>query len=461
MSKQIILKNIFTEYDDSIHGDGNIDPLGMLVIWSGLGREIFSSRISSIANDLRSYTVNLLHHAVIKSLIEDSSVILSKKISSIYHDKNDLRFKQSCILMLENIYIFSMIQNSLADKNVALQGVLGSSNGRKIWENQLADPKLLFGVDVKESQVLVRQLLLGVNGRYKSPMMFLGFFDSNYHYNQEGHAWEYASEFINKNPQLSKLKKSLKAFLVQSILSIESQKPTIQFSDIPDEIKDNYGINFSTPKHIGSYATDFWLKITKLDQNAPGALREVMLAKNDLDYSEIIDKARKNRDLAPEEKIKLDNICILEPLLSEISQLFSHLLDKKNHTIKDVEETWHSKWNRKVSTLNQYASEIRQYQLQEINKSISATAKHRLEKLLLIAEQTSLQKQIESLIQYHSEIMQQRGNTAWLRFVDDQIKLFIRPRPLSTKAPGSTKKQWVHHYYLPEFKRMLDGMGGN
>lgn len=358
MSKQIILKNIFTEYDDSIHGDGNIDPLGMLVIWSGLGREIFSSRISSIANDLRSYTVNLLHHAVIKSLIEDSSVILSKKISSIYHDKNDLRFKQSCILMLENIYIFSMIQNSLADKNVALQGVLGSSNGRKIWENQLADPKLLFGVDVKESQVLVRQLLLGVNGRYKSPMMFLGFFDSNYHYNQEGHAWEYASEFINKNPQLSKLKKSLKAFLVQSILSIESQKPTIQFSDIPDEIKDNYGINFSTPKHIGSYATDFWLKITKLDQNAPGALREVMLAKNDLDYSEIIDKARKNRDLAPEEKIKLDNICILEPLLSEISQLFSHLLDKKNHTIKDVEETWHSKWNRKVTTLNQYASEI-------------------------------------------------------------------------------------------------------
>lgn len=249
--------------------------------------------------------------------------------------------------------------------------------------------------------------------------------------------------------------------MVQSILSIESQKPTIQFSDIPDEIKDDYGINFSTPKHIGSYATDFWLKITKLDQNAPGALREVMLAKNDLDYSEIIDKARKNRDLAPEEKIKLDNICILEPLLSEISQLFSHLLDKKNHTIKDVEETWHSKWNRKVTTLNQYASEIRQYQLQEINKSISATAKHRLEKLLLIAEQTSLQKQIESLIQYHSEIMQQRGNTAWLRFVDDQIKLFIRPRPLSTKAPGSTKKQWVHHYYLPEFKRMLDGMGGN
>jgi hypothetical protein len=458
LSKQIILNNIFTEYDDSIHGDGNIDPLGMLVIWSGLGREIFSSRISSIANDLRSYTVNLLHHAVIKSLIEDSSVSLSNKISSIYHDKNDLKFKQSCILMLENIYIFSIIKNSFSDNNVTLQGVIGSSNGRKIWESQSANPKLAFGVDVKESQVLVRQLLLGVNGRYKSPMMFLEFFDSNYNYIQEGHAWEYASEFIDKNRRLRKLKQNLKDFLVENILTIDSENPTIRFSDIPDEIKKSYGINFSTSKHIGSYATDFWLKITKLDQNAPGALRELILTKDDLEYSEIIGKAINKPGLAPKEKTKLENIFSVEPLLSEISQLFTHLLNKKNHTVREVEEIWHNQWNRKVRTLNQYASKIRQHQLTEINKSISATAKYRLEKLLLIGEQTSLENQIKSLIQYHSEIMQQRGNTAWLRFDDGQIKLFVRPRPLSEKVSDSTKKHWVHHYYLPEFKIMLDGM---
>src|SRR5699024_3430332 len=120
---------------------------------------------------------------------------------------------------------------------VALQGVLGSSNGRKIWESQSANPKLAFGVDVKESQVLVRQLLLGVNGRYKSPMMFLEFFDSNYNYIQEGHAWEYASEFIDKNRRLRKLKQNLKDFLVENILTIDSENPTIRFSDIPDEIK--------------------------------------------------------------------------------------------------------------------------------------------------------------------------------------------------------------------------------
>lgn len=265
--------------------------------------------------------------------------------------------------------------------------------------------------------------------------MFLGFFDSNYHYSQEGHAWEYASEFIEKNPQLCKLKKNLKDFLVESILSSEIQKPTIRFSDIPDEVKDSYGINFSTSKHIGSYATDFWLKITKLDQNAPGALRELILTNDDLEYSEIIGKAINKPGLASEEKTKLENIYTLEPLLSEISQLFIHLLNKKNHTVREVEETWHNQWKRKVRTLNQYASKIRQHQLTEINKSISATAKYRLEKLLLIGEQISLENQIKSLIQYHSEIMQQRGNTAWLRFDDGQIKLFVRPRPISKKVP--------------------------
>src|SRR5690606_33415235 len=162
-----------------------------------------------------------------------------------------------------------------------------------------------FGVDVKESQVLVRQLLLGVNGRYKSPMMFLEFFDSNYNYIQEGHAWEYASEFIDKNRRLRKLKQNLKDFLVENILTIDSENPTIRFSDIPDEIKKSYGINFSTSKHIGSYATDFWLKITKLDQNAPGALRELILTKDDLEFSEIIGKAINKPGLAPKEKTKL------------------------------------------------------------------------------------------------------------------------------------------------------------
>ena len=35
------LSHILTEYDDELSGDSYIDPLGVLVIWSAFGQQIF------------------------------------------------------------------------------------------------------------------------------------------------------------------------------------------------------------------------------------------------------------------------------------------------------------------------------------------------------------------------------------------------------------------------------------
>ncbi|SUB73592.1 Uncharacterised protein [Pluralibacter gergoviae] len=63
------IDRFLTEYDESLTGEMNIDPLGQLVIWSSWGQAIFHSRITSIANDVRQYTLNLLHHSVIREII--------------------------------------------------------------------------------------------------------------------------------------------------------------------------------------------------------------------------------------------------------------------------------------------------------------------------------------------------------------------------------------------------------
>lgn len=52
------IEKFLTEYDDSLTGELNVDPLGQLVIWSSWGQDIFHSRITSIANDVRQYTLN-------------------------------------------------------------------------------------------------------------------------------------------------------------------------------------------------------------------------------------------------------------------------------------------------------------------------------------------------------------------------------------------------------------------
>ncbi|MDN8601372.1 hypothetical protein Q0A17_18425 [Citrobacter sp. S2-9] len=60
-----------TDYDESLTGEVNIDSLGLLVIWSSWGQSIFHSRITSITNDVRQYTLNLPHHSVLRQLLKD------------------------------------------------------------------------------------------------------------------------------------------------------------------------------------------------------------------------------------------------------------------------------------------------------------------------------------------------------------------------------------------------------
>ncbi len=78
MTQLHVLDGILTEYDETISSELNVDPLGLLVIWSCYGQDIFRRRISSISNDVRNFTLNLFNHAVIRSLIEDDGVVLGK-----------------------------------------------------------------------------------------------------------------------------------------------------------------------------------------------------------------------------------------------------------------------------------------------------------------------------------------------------------------------------------------------
>ena len=77
------LSQFFTEYDDTLSQNLNIDPLGMTMIWSALGQRIFKNRVSSISNDVRNYTLNLVHHLAIKELV-DSSIRLTGQVSNLY-----------------------------------------------------------------------------------------------------------------------------------------------------------------------------------------------------------------------------------------------------------------------------------------------------------------------------------------------------------------------------------------
>ena len=80
----ISLDTIFTEYDDSIAAEISRDPLGMQSIWTSFGQRIFEKRTTSVATDIRNYTINLFHHYVINRYFMESSNNTRKILGTQY-----------------------------------------------------------------------------------------------------------------------------------------------------------------------------------------------------------------------------------------------------------------------------------------------------------------------------------------------------------------------------------------
>ena len=278
------ISQFFTKYDETITQSLNIDPLGTTMIWSQLGQRIFSSRVSSISNDVRNYTVSLLHHYVLKLLVENESS-LSKELQKLYGKVDTLAFKQTCLIYLENIFVFSMLEaeNKLGAENppnfdVDTRGILGSSKARIKMEQ---DPSLFFTKESK-GQLLVRQLTLGVSGRYKTPFLDMKFFDKEfcYHHPESTKQWQKTRRFMESNENFKTLATDLVKHLTE-VTKNNDTSPRIDWSAISNDIKSSYRKCFATPAIVGKQSKDFWLHITGLNQNAAGALYQVITNSHD------------------------------------------------------------------------------------------------------------------------------------------------------------------------------------
>lgn len=464
-----LLDILLTEFDETINGEVNIDPLGLLVIWSSYGQDIFRHRISSISNDVRNYTLNLFNHAVIRSLIEDDSVVLGKGLRSdpayigIGGGKDSIAFKQACLIYLENAFTYAMIE-AQSQNNVETTGVLGISKARRLWEKTQGNPRLLFSHE-SNAHVLVRQNLLGVSGRYKTPLVEMKFFDSAYDYAlpKSRPQWDKVwAQFLTPSKPLARLHKLVREHLTV-LLTDERRIPERCFMDLPTELKCAFVSAFRSPTVVGAYARDFWLSITELNQGASGALYEVL----DQEWTspdqrqvrptaDVFEQAA-NFSLPDSDKAKLEYVRLLEPFLAELDLLLGVMLSAKSQSIDEAIAKWKS-LGRDARTLPDRAVPIEMHTA--MRARISGTAAGRLGELLALAHGTDIQHQMESLLRYHDKVMQARGQSPWLRLLGGkQLKIDVRIRQLPTQDERPLG-DWVHHYYLPQFRHLLSGLRG-
>jgi len=457
----MLLDRYLTDYDDSLTGESYIDPMGTLVIWSAYGQKIFQNRVNSISNDVRNYTLNLFNHYLIRRVIDDERIQLSRNLQNEYGGKNTLYFKYACLLHLENLFVFSILRHE-ENKGVDSAGVLGSYKARRIWTETDGDPEIIF-THGKDGQILVRQLGLGVSGRYKTPMIEIGYFDNNYHYDQPNavQLWQHAEKFVASNNQLSKLADSLIAYF-KELLCQKKHKPQIYFSEVPELLHKGFASAYASAEAVGSYAREHWLTVTGLDGGAAGALLQVLdenAAKDTpliLDAKTLMSMALK-KDLAADERLKLQHITELEPFLSDVMLLFTLLAAKKSRPVEEVITQW-KLFGRDEHSLPQRARQLSNDTV--LLSVLTGTSRWRMKNLLLLAGTASLDEQITLLLDYHNKVMAVRGQIPWLTVNNDGlVKVHVRPMRIPAVEdwqPGD----WYHSYYLPQFKSLVRGFQG-
>lgn len=446
-----------TEYDKSLSGDSYIDPVGTLIIWSAFGGQVFNDCVNSVSNDVRNYTLNLFHHHLVRRLVNDEGVQLSSSLKHQYKDKDTLTFKQACLILLENLFVFSMLRHQ---KHVETGGVLGILKASRRWEKTGEDTRLVF-THGREGQVLARQLGLGVSGRYKTPLMKIQFFDKNYGYHlpRFQKRWDQAAAFIGKRDvPLRALEGEVYELLRECIPDIR-HKGEIVFSDVPRRLSKAYATAFSSPQAVGAYARDFWLEMTGLDQGAAGALFKVLKEEGEDEFSsrEVVTRALKVAVL-PDERAKLDRIARVEPFLSDCALLFSLMTAERERNVADVAAEWRGRFKRSDTRLRNLANAAAD--VAELPVLHGTAAGRRFVALQNVAAAGSTEEQIRELAKYHGNVMLDRGQPAWLS-VDDRARIKVHARTAPAPAPAKRPPgSWYNNYYVPQFRSLVMGLQG-
>jgi len=454
------LKDIITDVNKELSSSIYIDPLGQLVIWSRFGEEIFQNRINSISNDVRNFTLNLLHHGVIQKLRADRDfsipTALEKKLGSIHQP----RFAHTCLLYLENIAVYSLLTAD-PSMGVVTAGVLGSSNGRKLLDVADNNPELVFTTEPK-GQILVRQLGLGVSGRYRTPFIELGYFDKNYHYSfnaTANHRWiEFETELLKQNTELNECFEQALLHIKQLVAEAgnTNDSPSIAFNQVPDSLKRAYQSAFASSAHVGAATRDYWLNVTKLNTGAAGMLLHALrnhLHQNIDVQSIFVEALSQPGDSA--DRMKLEHVLHLEPFLTQLNLLFSIICSNKMITLADIEQEWR-KFGYSNQTLRSAAEMLRGQS--ELLGVVHKTSKQRLHQLFDVASSKTVAEQAEKLIKYHEDIMKRRGQQPWVQLEKGKTKLHAR----MMKLPANDRaEQWSNSYYLHQFKHLLAGYFGS
>ena len=432
------MRPLFTIPDPDLTQESSVDPLGLQVIWVNMGQDIFGEKLTTIANDLRIFTFNLIHNHIIHRLWQEYPEQINQAKSKFKNWQTDFDVKTGLIIFLEDLVTHIFYLKYQDTDNARGLGILGINKARQKYHNQsLSDINIEAS---KNKGLLTRQVSLGMLGRYKGPMMNMEFFDRSLTYTPK--TWEHAERFIHKWEAVMELEKNILSLINNLLFQSKSKgHPIRSIQEIKTSrfwkpIQDKY-IECFAEKKLPLAIRNYWKDKMNLNSGAQAALLQTLQLKEVDSAYLLYRKAAGLLKNEPLELEKINKILAVEPFLSHTEYLIRYLSQAGIKKIKDESANIEKLRN----AINQSAEFDASYCTGRLKDMYS-----------VFINDKSMQDWVSGIIYYHEKIMKMRGGNAWLE-LDDKGNFkhhFSIPigAYMNTVDVYLKNKPWLHTYYF-------------
>lgn len=431
--------NIFSIPDDTLVKEGSVDPMGMQIIWTYFGQEIFQNKLTTVATDIRNYTINLLHHFIIYKLEKENNGHFEKALSKFDAYSNSFELKSGLLIYLEDLLVYALMDQK---EEVDTLGLLGSSKADDNLQRFKNNKEQIKLEAEKTKGVLVRQIQLGVNGRYKGPFMNMNIISPNFVYTS--FEFERIEKVMKEWPEGLNLAKVLLKILKELIDDSNGTYPIQPLSKYYQSIElwPLYKTCFKTIE-VHRALKPYWESKLGITTGSAQSVFNQITPNTVQSTPEVFVRAFKD-EKDEQEKDKIQKILEVEPFLSVCSHVFYLLSDRSVKRLGDVMND--------LKDLTIYFSTI------DISRLVGDNKRLHLLNECVKDYSGSPVKLAEGVLTYHKRIMENRGGGAWVELHDGNLKHYIRQSSSIKTADVIANTKWYHNYYLGALRTIYSGL---
>ncbi len=447
--------HFFTIPDPELIQESSVDPMGMQVIWTHYGQAIFRDRITTVANNLRVFSFNLFHAHLIHRLFQEYPEEMAHARQRFSAWKTELDVKTGLLIFLEDVvtWVFYDAQQQAAGKEFQGLGTLGLSKARMADNSE----NVIYLSAYKNAGLLKRQLLLGMTGRYKGPMVQMGFFNRSFEIkHSQNKTWDNVEKLMQDWTEGMQLQNHLLKLITLHLLqSTRKDYPQLAKAEMVAQplwhsIAQSYIACFGKKQQTRALQ-EFWKDQLGLTSGASSALyHEIAKLKADetVNRCQVFNAAAANTNIDKSERDKLKAVIAVEPFLSHTEYLLRYLAQPG---LKKLDE-------ETIAQLEHLRAEILNASHFDLHD-----APAQLRKLHTDATSAGdMRTWILTMLQYHKQVMQMRGGSVWCELNENnQFKHYFAPKlgeKLSSITEYLNEKPWLHSYYLETLQSIHAGL---